>query len=114
MEAKTQEWNVSSYENVGLMPRLLLCLTIWHLQCLLLLFLLLFFLLFFFVFLLIPPLVDVVFKLLIQFVLLHALFPLGKCLISLHGGVGHGFIFVVRHGGAFGASGPLAKSRYPC
>merc|ERR1712212_1461696 len=52
MEAKTQEWNVSSYENVGLMPRLLLCLTIWHLQCLLLLFLLLFFLLFFFVFLL--------------------------------------------------------------
>ena len=23
MEAKTQEWNVSSYENVGLMPRLL-------------------------------------------------------------------------------------------
>ena len=51
MEAKTQEWNVSSYENVGLMPRLLLCLTIWH-QCLLLLLLLLFFLLFLFVFLL--------------------------------------------------------------
>merc|ERR1712183_428065 len=33
MEAKTQEWNVSSYENVGLLPRLLLCqFTIWH-QC---------------------------------------------------------------------------------
>merc|ERR1711951_99816 len=47
MEAKTQEWNVSSYENVGLMPRLLLCLIIWH-QCLLLLLLLLFFLLFVF------------------------------------------------------------------
>ena len=32
-------------------------------------------------------------------------------LLYLHGGVGHGFIFVVRHGGASIASGPLAKSR---
>merc|ERR1719151_106345 len=60
---------------------------------------------------LIPPLVDVVLQLFIQFVLLDSLFPLGKRLVPLHGGVGHGFIFVVRHGGAFFASGPLAKSR---
>merc|ERR1711863_121967 len=60
---------------------------------------------------LIPPLVDVILQLLIQFVLLDSLFPLGKRLVPLHGGVGHGFIFVVRHGGAFFASGPLAKSR---
>merc|ERR1719382_902642 len=54
MEAKTQEWNVSSYENVGLMSRLLLyLLSIWNQQrLLLLLLLLLFFLLFLFVFLL--------------------------------------------------------------
>merc|ERR1711983_728863 len=48
---------------------------------------------------LISPLVDVIFELFIQLVLLHTLFPLDKRLISLHGGVGHGFIFVVRHGG---------------
>ena len=53
MEAKTQEWNVSSYENVGLMSRLLLyLLSIWNQQRLLLFLLLLFFLLFLFVFLL--------------------------------------------------------------
>ena len=93
---------------------------------------------------LISPLVDVVFQLLVQLVLLDALFPLCKCLIPLkqfilyvlififfgrlvvqkgemwlliplwrwsylHGGVGHCFIFVVRHFGGFSLSGPLSS-----
>merc|ERR550517_2006007 len=58
---------------------------------------------------LLSPLVDVVFQLLVQLVLLDSLFPLCKCLIPLHGGVGHCFIFVVRHFGGFCLSGPLSS-----
>merc|ERR1711963_492638 len=58
---------------------------------------------------LLSPLVDVVFQLLVQLVLLDALFPLCKCLIPLHGGVRHCFIFVVRHFDGFSLSGPLSS-----
>merc|ERR1712088_1252961 len=58
---------------------------------------------------LLSPLVDVVFQLLVQLVLLDSLFPLCKCLIPLHGGVRHCFIFVVRHFGGFSLSGPLSS-----
>merc|ERR1712098_1029587 len=44
-----------------------------------------------------PPLVDVVLQLFVKFILLNSSFPLGEGFISLHGGVRHGFIFIVRH-----------------
>merc|ERR1719369_1705967 len=54
-----------------------------------------------------PPLVDVVLQLFIKLILLNSSFPLGEGFISLHGGVRHGFIFIVRH---FEAVKVLVKS----
>merc|ERR1711892_289171 len=46
---------------------------------------------------LIPPLADVILELLVELIFVESSFLLCEGLISLHGGVGGGLIFVVRH-----------------